>query len=145
MTPKLSNLNIVLGYWNENMNQGFRFNNPKQCSNWIILVSFCSSHLAIKNCYNIHFMKIEKIDAKIDFSAKNSKKVCVLQRRACNKFKRNYLENYNDSEDAVKTKMLHFSWSFRIYHFSYDCKLLDWSFKAGNFGIHYTTTWADDF
>ena len=56
------------------LNQNFRFNNPKQCSNWIILVSFCSSHLAIKNCYNVHFMKIEQIDAKIDFSAKNSKK-----------------------------------------------------------------------
>src|SRR3569833_2828409 len=40
----------------------------------MILVSFCSSHLAIKNCYNVHFMKIEKIDAKIDLSAKNSKK-----------------------------------------------------------------------
>src|ERR1700744_1466567 len=86
------------------MNQNFRFNNPKQCSNGIILVSFCLSHLAIKNCYNVHFMKIEKIDAKIDFSAKKFKKVCVLQRRACNKFKRNYLENYNDSEHAVKTK-----------------------------------------
>ena len=33
-------------------------------------MSFCSSHLAIKHCYNVHFMKIEKID----FSAKNSKK-----------------------------------------------------------------------
>jgi hypothetical protein len=35
------------------------------------------------------------------------KKVCVLQRRACThiqNFKRNYLENYNDSEHAVKTK-----------------------------------------
>src|SRR3569623_413097 len=52
------------------MIQNFCFNNPKQCSNWIILVSFCSSHLAIKNCYYVHFMKIEKID----FSAKNSKK-----------------------------------------------------------------------
>ena len=30
--------------------------------------------LVIKNCYNVHFMKIEKIDAKIDFSVKNSKK-----------------------------------------------------------------------
>ena len=74
MTPKLSILTIVLGYWNENMNQNFRFNNPKQCSIWIILMSFCSSHLAIKNCCNVHFMKIEKIDAKIDFSEKNSKK-----------------------------------------------------------------------
>src|SRR6185437_9215241 len=56
------------------MNQNFRFNNPKQCSNWIIFVSFCSSHLARKNCYSVQYMKIEKIDAKIDFSAKNSKK-----------------------------------------------------------------------
>src|SRR3954465_12773611 len=70
MTPKLFNLDIVLGYLNENPDSCFRFNNPKQCSNWIILVSFCSSHLAIKNCYNVHFMKIEKID----FSAKSSKK-----------------------------------------------------------------------
>ena len=53
------------------------------------------------------------------------KKVCVLQRRACNKFKRNYLENYNDSEHAVITKNAPFSWSFRIYHFSYGCNWLD--------------------
>ena len=35
------------------------------------------------------------------------KKVSVLQRRACTQiqtFKRNYLENYNDPEHAVKTK-----------------------------------------
>ena len=101
MTPKLFNLNIVLSYWNENMNQNFRFNNPKQCSNWIILVLFCSTHLVIKNCYNVHFMKNW---CKNRFFRKKFKKVCVLQRRACNKFKRNYLENYNDSEHAVKTK-----------------------------------------
>src|SRR3954465_4431954 len=85
------------------MNQDFRFNNPKQCSNWIILVSFCSSHLAIKNCYNVHCMKIEKIDAQIDFSAKNSKKFVYYNEELVN-VKRNYLENYNDSEHAVKTK-----------------------------------------
>ena len=61
------------------MNQGFRFNNPKQFSNWIILVSFCSSYLAIKNCYNVHFMKIEKID----FSAKNSKKFVYYNENMC--------------------------------------------------------------
>src|SRR4051812_13094423 len=55
------------------MNQGFRFNNPKQFSLDNFGVIFYS-HLAIKNCYNVHIMKIEKIDAKIDFSAKNSKK-----------------------------------------------------------------------
>src|SRR3569623_918955 len=41
------------------------------------------------------------------FFRKKFKKVCVLQRRACTQnqnFKRNYLENYNDSEHAVKTK-----------------------------------------
>src|SRR4051795_6782976 len=39
--------------------------------------------------------------------SKKFKKVCVLQRRACTliqNFKRNYLENYNDLEHAVKTK-----------------------------------------
>ena len=28
--------------------QGFRFNNPKQFSNWINFVSFCSSHLVVQ-------------------------------------------------------------------------------------------------
>src|SRR3569623_54260 len=65
----------------------FRFNNPKQCSNWIILMSFCSFHLAIKNCYNVHFMKIEKIDAKIDFSAKNSKKFVYYNEELVHNFK----------------------------------------------------------
>src|SRR3569623_1567326 len=35
----------------------------------ILFVSF-----SYTNCYNVHFMKIKKINAKIDFSAKNSKK-----------------------------------------------------------------------
>ena len=42
-------------------------------------------------------------------------KVCVLQRRACTQiqnFKRNYLENYNDSEHAVKTKNAPFFMKF---------------------------------
>src|SRR6185437_13107218 len=86
MTPKLSNLNIVLGYCNENMNQNFRFNNPKQCSNWIVLVSFCSSYF-IKNCYNVYFMKIEKIDAKIVFFVKNSKKFVYYNDKLVHKFK----------------------------------------------------------
>ena len=77
MTPKLSNLNIVLGYWNENPDSCFRFNNTKQFSNWIILVSFCSSHLAIKNCYNVHFMKIEKKMQKSIFPQKIQKSLCI--------------------------------------------------------------------
>ena len=73
----------------------------------ILFVSF-----SYKHCYNVHFMKIEKIDAKIDFSVKKFKKVCVLQRRACNKFKRNSLENYNDSKHAVKIKNAPFFMNF---------------------------------
>src|SRR3569833_682982 len=59
------------------------------------------------------------------------KKVCVLQRRACNKFKRNYLQNYNDSEKTVKTKNAPFFIILpNISFFSNDCKLLDWSFSV---------------
>src|SRR3569623_336596 len=102
------------------MNQNFRFNNPNQCSNWIILVPFCSSHLAIKNCYNVHFIKILKIDAKIDFSAKNSKKFVYYNEELVHKFK---ISNAIISKTTtiqnmpLKQLMLHFSRSFRIYHF----------------------------
>src|SRR4051812_43051477 len=67
----------------------------------ILFVSF-----SYKKCYNDHFIKIEKIDAKINFSAKNSKKfVYYTEELVTNSnFKRNYLENYNDSEHAIKTK-----------------------------------------
>ena len=106
MTPKLSNLNIVLGYWNENSDSCFRFNNPKQCSNWIILVSFCSSHLAIKNCYNVHLWKFKKSMQKSIFLQQIQKSLCITTKSLYtnSNFKRNYLENYNDSEHAVKTK-----------------------------------------
>jgi hypothetical protein len=43
------------------------------------------------------------------FFRKKFKKVCILQRKACTQirnFKRNFLENYNDSEHVVKQKML---------------------------------------
>jgi hypothetical protein len=51
-------------------------------------------------------MEIYKIDAKIDFSAKNSKKFVYYNEELVtdSNFKRNYLENYNDSEHAIKTK-----------------------------------------
>ena len=55
---------------------GFRFNNSKQFSNSIILMSFCSSHLAIKN--------VKKIDAKINF--KNSKFVYYNENMKFSKF-----------------------------------------------------------
>ena len=81
----------------------------------ILFVSF-----SYKNCYNVHFMKILKNWCKNRFFCKKFKKACVLQRRACNKiqnFQMQLSRNYNDSEHAIKQKMLHFSWSFRIYHF----------------------------
>ena len=122
-------LNNVLGYWNENFDSYFRFNNPRQCSNWIIFVSFCSSHLAIKKYYNVHFMKIKKIVAKIDLKIQKSLHTTTKTWT----FKRNYLENYNDSEHAVKTKNAPFFMIFpNISFFSYGWKLLDWSFNPWN-------------
>ena len=61
-----------------------------------------------KNCYNVHFMKIFKSMQKIDFSAKNF----VYYKENMKNFKRNYLENYNDSEHAVKTKNAPFFMNF---------------------------------
>ena len=66
MTPKLSNLKIVLGYWNENPDSCFRFNNPKQFSNWIIWCQFIHLIESYKNdeCF---LMKILKIGVRIVF------------------------------------------------------------------------------
>ena len=88
MIPKLSNLKLVLGYWNENMNQNFRFNNPKQFSNWIILVSFCSPHLAIKNySYNVHFMKILKIQKSLCITTKTCTQIQTQLSRKLQRFR----------------------------------------------------------
>ena len=58
-------------------------------------------------------MKIEQIDAKIDFSAKNSNKfVYYNENTQIQNFKRNFLKNYNDSEHAVKTKNVPFFMNF---------------------------------
>ena len=133
MTPKLSNLNIILNYWNGNPDSYFRFNNPKQCSNWIILVSFCSFHLAIKNCYNVHFMKILKIDAKIDFSAKNPKKFVYYNEELVtnSKFQTQLsrkLQRFRACRKNKKCSIFHHLSEYII--FSYGCNWLDWSFNV---------------
>jgi hypothetical protein len=56
-------------------------------------------------------MKIEKIDAKIDFFVKIFKKF-VYYNEKHEQFQTHYLENYNDSEDAVKTKNAPFFMNF---------------------------------
>ena len=53
--------------------QGFRVNNPKQCSKRIILVSFCSSHLAIQIATMFILWKFKNW-CKNRFFRKNSKK-----------------------------------------------------------------------
>src|SRR5690349_4251109 len=81
------------------MNQNFRFNNPTQFSNWIILVSFCSSHSFYEHC---SFFKFKK-----SIFPQNLKKSLCITTKTCTQienFKRNFLENYNDSELVVKTK-----------------------------------------
>src|SRR3569833_1509200 len=115
------------------MNRSFRFNNPKQCSKWIILVSFCSSHLAIKNCYNVHLMKIKKIDAKIDFSAKNSKKYVYYNEELVHKIK----FQTQLSRKLQPNRTCHKNKKFSSFHdlseyiiFSYGCKFLNWSFNS---------------
>ena len=61
-----------------------------------------------------------KIRQKLKNSSKNeknSKKFVYYNENMythVQNFKQNFLENYNDSEHAVKTKMLHFSWTFQI-------------------------------
>src|SRR3954447_4200107 len=60
---------------------------------------------------------------------KKFKKVCVLQRRACTQiqnFKRNYFENYNDSEHAVKTKNAPFFMIFPNISF-FHMVVTDWT------------------
>ena len=121
MTSKWSNLKIVLGYWNENSDSCFRFNNTKQFSDWIILVPFYSSHRIVKNCYTFMLWKFKESMQKSIFPQK-FKKVCVLQRRACrnSKFQTQLYRNYNDSEHAIKTKNAQFFMIFsNINFFSY--------------------------
>src|SRR3954464_12870759 len=68
----------------------------------ILFVSF-----SYKKLLQCSFYENLKNRCKNRFFCKKFKKVCVLQRRACTQiqnFKRNYLENYKDSEHAVKTK-----------------------------------------
>ena len=72
----------------------------------ILFVSF-----SYKNCYNVHFMKIEKSMQKSIFPQKIQKSLCITT-KSMNNFKRNYLENYNDSEFTVKTKNAPFFMNF---------------------------------
>ena len=60
------------------------------------------------------FMKIEKIDAKSIFLQKIQKSLCITTKSLYtnSNFKRNYLENYNDSEVVVKTKNALFFMNF---------------------------------
>ena len=92
----------------------------------ILFVSF-----SYKKLLQCSFYEIEKINAKIDFSAKKfvyyNEELVKIQN-----FKRIYLENYNGSEHAVKTKNAPFFMIFpNISFFSHDCNLLDCSFNGG--------------
>src|SRR3954447_26305146 len=93
----------------------------------ILFVSF-----SYTNCYNVHFMKIEKIDAKIDFSAKNSKKFVYYNEELVHKFK----FQTQLSRKLQRFRTCHKNKKCSIFHdlseciiFSYGCKLLYWSFK----------------
>src|SRR3954462_4901575 len=94
----------------------------------ILFVSFTYKNYAI-----VHFLKIEKIDAKIDLSAKNSKKFLYYNEELVtnSKFQTQLsrkLQRFRTCRKNKKCSIFHDLSS--IYHFSYDCKLLDWSFNA---------------
>ena len=78
----------------------------------ILFISF-----SYKKSLQCSFYENLKNRCKNRFFRKKFKKVCVLQRRACNKFKRNYLENYNDLEHTVKTKNAPFFMIFQNISF----------------------------
>ena len=75
----------------------------------ILFVSF-----SYKNGYNVHFMKIEKIDAKIDFSVKNSKSLCITciieidwrKSRVSKKFDFKSLEHLIFTHDMLKDQSI---------------------------------------
>jgi hypothetical protein len=96
-------------------------NNPKQCSNWIILVPFCSSHIAIQIATMFILWKFKRLMQKSIFPQKIQKSLCIQH------FKRNYLENYNDSEHAVKTKNAPFFMNF--LNINKNGNFFHWSFK----------------
>ena len=127
MTLKSSHLSIILSYWNENMNQGFRFNNPKQCSNWIILVSFCSSHLAIQIATMLIYENL-----KNRFFCKDSNKFVYYNENMYtnSKFQTQFsrkLQRFRICRKNKKCSIFHDLSEYII--FSYGCKLLYWSFK----------------
>src|SRR3954468_23641878 len=85
--------------------------------------------LSYKNCYNVHFMKIEKID----FSAKNSKKFVYYNEELVHKFKfqtqlSRKLQRFRTCRKNKKCSIFHDLSEYII--FSYGLKLLDWSFNT---------------
>ena len=134
MTPTLSNLNIVLGYWNENSDSCFCFNNPKQCSNWIILVSFCSSHLAIQIATMFILWKLKKSMQKSIFLQKIQKSLCITTKSLYtnSKFQTQLsrkLQRFRTCRKNKKCSIFHDLSEYII--FSYGCNWLGWSFKGG--------------
>src|SRR3569623_394046 len=77
-------------------------------------------------------MKIEKIEAKVDFPAKNSKKFVYYNEELVtnSKFQTQLsrkLQRFRTCRKNKKCSIFHHLSEYII--FSYDCKLLDWSFK----------------
>ena len=79
-----------------------------------------------KKLLQCSFYENLKNNAKIDFSAKNSKKFVYYNEELVTNFKRNYLENYNDSEHAVKTKNAPFFMIFPNISF-FHMIVIDWT------------------
>ena len=118
------------------LNQNFRFNNPKQCSNWIILVSFCSSHLAIKIATMFILWKFKKLMQKSIFPQKIQKSLCITTKSLYtnSKFQTQLsrkLQRFRTCRKNKKCSIFHALSEYTF--FSYGCNWLEWSFKKKRF------------
>ena len=108
----------TLSYWNENSDSCFRFNNPKQCSNGIILVSFCSSHLAIQIATMFILWKLKKSMQKSSFPQKIQKSLCITT-KSLSKFQTQLsrkLQRFRTCRKNKKCSIFHDLSEYIIFH-----------------------------
>ena len=106
----------------------FSFQQPKtifKLDNFGVIL-FASFAIKIATMFTL--WKLKKSMQKSIFLQKIQKSLCITT-KSMNNFKRNYLENYNDSKDSIKTKNAPFFMNFSNINKMATFFPLDWSFK----------------
>ena len=103
MAPKLSNLKKLWIIGTKTLIHVFVLITQNKLDNFGVILLFSFSY---KKCYNVLFMKLEKSMQKSIFPQKIQKSLCITTKGLYtnSNFKRNYLENYYDSDHAVISK-----------------------------------------